>query len=312
MNATNTDWNWRAIRLSRTFDLESSLESGQAFRWRRMEDADFGRYYEGVAFGNLIHVRQEESSVSFRSSPGPNDSIGTLLEDFLGLSHDIDAICEELSADHIVAAAMAEYPGMRILRQEPWECLVSFICSANNNIARISRNVEDIATEFGESIYGSDTQRKAFPSPSVIADAGEGALRELGLGFRAKYVAAAARRVAEREIDLYTLREASYEEALETVTEVPGVGDKVGNCVLLFSLDKLEAFPVDVWIDRALRDWYAPARDGKPLPKTRMREWAQNRFGRFAGYANQYLFHSRRLKGASKSAEKRDSPQPAS
>ena len=116
----------------------------------------------------------------------------------------------------------------------------------------------------------------------------------MGLGFRAKYVAAAAERVAAGEIDLYALREASYDEALEALLSLAGVGDKVGNCILLFALDKLEAFPVDVWIDRALRDWYPEVAERK-LTRKAMRPWAQAYFGEYAGYANQYLFHNRRL-----------------
>ena len=185
---------------------------------------------------------------------------------------------------------------MRILRQEPWECLVSFICSANSNIGRISTNVEDISTKFGRTVGANGDLRHTFPTPDVLAEAGEQPLRELGLGFRAKYVAATARVIAEGGLDLYALREAPYDEALESLVALPGVGDKVANCIMLFSLDKLEAFPVDVWIDRALRDWY-PAVAEKKLTKKAMRPWAQDYFGRYAGYANQYLFHGRRLQG---------------
>ena len=192
---------------------------------------------------------------------------------------------------------------MRVLRQEPWECLVSFICSANNNIPRITRNVGDIASAFGSPILDGTSCPNAFPTADRLAEAGEPALRELGLGFRARYVAAAAERVARSQIDLFGLREASYQEALDALMELPGVGDKIANCVLLFSLDKLEAFPVDVWIDRALREWYFT--DSKAqVTRGYMRAWAQERFGRYAGYANQYLFHQRRLQG-------RDSDKPA-
>jgi N-glycosylase/DNA lyase len=172
---------------------------------------------------------------------------------------------------------------------------VSFICSANNNIPRITKNVEDMASAFGTPIQAGSGERNAFPSPVQLADAGEAKLRELGLGFRAKYVAAAARRVAEGEFDLYSLREVSYQDALDTLIEFAGVGDKVANCVLLFSMDKPEAFPVDVWIDRALRDWYFSESDEK-ISRNKMRTWAQARFGEHAGYANQYLFHGRRLR----------------
>ena len=290
---------WVTIELSGPLDLGASLESGQAFRWRRVE-AEGGECFEGVVFHNLVRIRQLGTTLELDSFPDSPVELRPLIEDYLCLGHDLEAIYEELGTDAKVAKAIAVYPGLRIQRQDPWECLTSFICSANNNIARISQNVESIANAFGDPIPGS--QRRTFPSPAVVADAGEGALRELGLGFRAKYLAPAARQVAEGAIDLHALREMEYAEAALEITGLAGVGDKVANCVLLFSLDKLEAFPVDVWIDRALREWYFEDSVGKSLPRTRMREWAQARFGKYAGYANQYLFHSRRLQGSRKAA----------
>ena len=286
---------WVTIELNGPLDLAASLESGQAFRWRRVE-AEGGECFEGVVFGNLVRIRQSGRTLELDSFPDPAVEIRPLIQDYLCVGHDLEAIYEELGSDSRVATAIAAYPGLRIQRQEPWECLTSFICSANNNIARISQNVESIADAFGDPIPGS--QRRTFPSPAVVADAGESALRELGLGFRAKYLTPAARKVAEGAIDLYALREMEYADAALTIIELAGVGDKVANCVMLFSLDKLEAFPVDVWIDRALREWYFADREGKALPRTRMREWAQAHFGQYAGYANQYLFHSRRLQGS--------------
>ena len=290
---------WVTIDLNGPLDLAASLESGQAFRWRRVE-AEGGECFEGVVFDNLVRLRQSGRALELDSFPDLPFELRPLVEDYLCLGHDLEAIYEELGTDSRVANAIAAYPGLRIQRQDPWECLTSFICSANNNITRISQNVESIADAFGDPIAGS--QRRTFPAPAVVADAGEAALRELGLGFRAKYLTPAARQVAEGAIDLYALREMEYAEASLTMTELAGVGDKVANCVLLFSLDKPEAFPVDVWIDRALREWYFEDGVGKSLPRTRMREWAQARFGKYAGYANQYLFHSRRLQGSRKAA----------
>lgn len=288
---------WTAIQLSGPLALAETLESGQAFRWRKIESEASETHYEGVIFGNLVRVKQVNGEVRFNSEPDPESAMKPILEDYLGLNHDLESIYAEISWDEQVGSAIDEYPGMRILRQDPWECLIAFICSANNNIPRISQNVEDIASAFGPHISGADTGRRAFPDPDSIVEAGETALRELSLGFRAKYIAATAERVANAEIDLFALREAPYGEALTTITTLAGVADKVGNCVLMMSMDKLEAFPVDVWIDRALREWYFSESESESMPRTRMREWAQRRFGRYAGYANQYLFQSRRLQG---------------
>ena len=288
---------WTTIRPSGPMALAETLESGQAFRWRKAFAGETEEHYEGVIFGNLVRVRQAGEDILFSSAPDPESAIKPVLEDYLGLNHDLESIYGEIRWDERVGSAIDAYPGMRILRQDPWECLVAFICSANNNIPRISQNVEDIASAFGPSIRGVGSERRAFPGPDAIVEAGEGALRELRLGFRAKYIAASAERVANGGIDLFALRETPYEEALAEIVTLAGVADKVGNCVLMMSMDKLEAFPVDVWIDRALREWYFSESESESMPRTRMREWAQRRFGRYAGYANQYLFQSRRLQG---------------
>ena len=280
------------IDLAGPLDLAATLESGQAFRWTRREDT----WFQGIVFGNQVRLRQAPGGVECTSEPGPDGVVAPLIRDYLRLDDDLPEIYSVLERDDRIGVGIDRLRGMRVLRQEPWECLVSFICSANNNIPRITRNVGDIASAFGSPILDGTSGPNAFPSAEQLAEAGEPALRELGLGFRAKYVASAAERVSQSQIDLYSLRETSYQEALDALVELPGVGDKIANCVLLFSLDKLEAFPVDVWIDRALRDWYF-APNGETVPRARMRAWAQARFGRYAGYANQYLFHQRRLQG---------------
>ena len=279
------------IDFESTYDLESTLECGQAFRWRREGD-----WYGSVIFNNNVKIRRNQKGVEFRCSPDDELALEPLLRGYLRLEDDIDAIYATINRDEYIGESIKRFPGMRILRQEPWECLVSFICSANSNIGRISTNVEDISTRFGRAIRANGDVRHTFPTVDVLAEAGEQPLRDLGLGFRAKYVSATARIIADGGLDLYALREASYDEALESLVALPGIGDKVANCIMLFSLDKLEAFPVDVWIDRALREWY-PTVVEKKLTKKAMRPWAQDYFGRYAGYANQYLFHGRRLQG---------------
>ena len=288
---------WNTIKPSGPFDLASTMECGQAFRWRQVNSPELGDHFEGVIFGNLVRAKQTETEVLFSSEPDPPSSFRSILEEYLGLNHDLDTIYSDLSEDPELARLFDKYPGLRILRQDPWECLVSFICSANNNIKRISQNVEDISRTFGPKIAANGEERWAFPSPRAIAEAGEQALRDLRIGFKAAYVHKTSELVAGGEIDLFSLREVDYDEALKAVTGLPGVADKIGNCVTLFSLDKLESFPVDVHIERAVEREYAPRLNGKPLTKLRMREWAQKRFGPHAGYANQYLFYDDLLEG---------------
>ena len=286
------------ISFTGPLDLTWTLESGQTFRWRR-EDPDgesTGQpWYQGVIFDNIVRMRRAPEGVEFTSHPDDESALEPLVRSYLRLDDDLDAVYGAIDKDDRMGRSIGSYHGMRLARQDPWECLVSFICSSTSNIPRISGNVEDMATNYGRRLTLGRIDRGAFPGPEPLASAGEEALRRLGLGFRAKYVAAVAETAAAGGLDLFALREAPYEEGLEVLTGLPGVGDKVANCVLLFSLDKLEAFPVDVWIHRALQDWYLDP-DSK-LNRIEMRRWAQHHFGPYSGYANQYLFHDRRLMG---------------
>ena len=281
------------IPFGQTLDLRSTLESGQTFRWRREGD-----WYYGVVFSNVVKLRHDRDGLEFFCAPDDESTLEPLLRDYLRLQDDLGSIYRSINTDERIGAAIASYRGMRVVRQDPWECLVSFVCSSNSNIPRITTNVEDLSNSFGRPIALGEHVRCTFPTPEALAEAGEQRLRELGLGFRAKYVAPIATIIAKGGLDLFALREAAYADALEALTSLPGVGDKVANCVMLFSLDKQEAFPVDVWIDRCLREWYLDGlvEDKKPSRKD-MRLWAQEHFGPYAGYANQYLFHDRRLRG---------------
>lgn len=277
------------IQVTRLFDLNSTLQSGQAFRWRFSDG-----WFEGVIFGNLVNIREISGGLEFYSSPDDELSFSPLLLDYLGMAVDLDKVYLALSEDVILGSAIKKYSGMRILRQEPWECLISFICSSASNIPRISKNIESICDAFGEEIRFGSRVRRTFPNPEKLASVDESSLRELGLGYRAGYISATAKRVSDGEVDFQKLRKASYEEALDRLVSLEGVGDKVANCVMLFSLDKSQAFPVDVWIDRALREWYFKE-ERKTVSRVGMRLWAIDHFGPYAGYANQYLFHGRRL-----------------
>ena len=218
------------------------------------------------------------------------------MRDYLGLGADFQSIYASISLDDRTRSSIERYRGMRILRQDPWECLVSFICSSASNIPRISKNVESVCDAYGHPIRLGDYLRSSFPTPRELAEAEEASLRELGVGYRAEYLVSTTRAIADGGVDLMTLREAPYDEALEVLVSLAGVGDKVANCVLLFSLDKLEAFPVDTHIRAELQQWYPDSQSAGSSARN-IRLWAQDRFGPYAGYANQYLFHDRRLRG---------------
>ena len=285
------------------FDLASSLESGQAHRWRRDGQPGEGRH-SGVIYGNLItivapEVPGETCRLELRSTP--RTDLEPLVRDYFRLDDDIEAIYQDITGDPKVETMVRRYRGLRLLRQEPWECLIAFICSANSNIPRIHSNMEAMSKSFGQPLSLDGYVRYTFPTPGRLAAAGEAALRSLGLGFRAPYVVRAAVAVAEGELDLESLRHLPYWESKERLMELPGVGPKIADCVLLHSLDKLEAFPIDVWVRRALREWYftstGSAQGQKPPPDRAMLEWALEHFGAYAGYAQLYLFHGRRVGG---------------
>lgn len=277
------------LTMTQPLDLVSTLESGQAFRWRRRGD-----WYYGVLHDNLMALKQDGSRLEVRSSSSSQDQTETALSDYLRLDDDLEAIYSRIDTDPRMHSAIAQYRGLRILRQDPWECLVGFICSANSNIPRISGSMEAIARSYGQPLELDDYVDYSFPMPQKLAEAGETALRDLKLGFRAKYVAKAAERVASGEIKLAPLRDAPYQEAKDVLVSLLGVGDKVADCVLLFSLDKMDACPVDRWVRRAMEDWYL---DGAILNYKGIRDWSVEKWGGYAGYAQQYLFHQKRLLG---------------
>ena len=278
------------IPLEQSLNLDHTFGCGQAFRWQRVDE-----WYYGVIFGNLIRIRLGLLGLEFYSYPQPEEEIAYRLRYYLRLDDDLPSIYARISVDDRLRQAIAHFYGLRLLRQEPWECLLSFICSINSNIARISASVETLCRRLGERLELEGQVRYSFPTPQQVTGVGEMGLRIMGMGFRAKYMAETAHIVGSGGYDLEGLRELSYEDAKKELVALPGVGDKVADCVLLFSLDKLDSFPIDRWVRRAVEEWYL---GGKSPSYASIREWALQYFGPYAGYAQQYLFHGRRLQDA--------------
>lgn len=244
--------------------LGQSLDCGQCFRWRRLP----GGAWDGAAGGK--HLLLTESGLRKDLEDG-------YWGRYFDMATDYAPIRAELAAkDPVLAAAVRYAPGIRILRQEPWEALCSFILSQCNNIARIRGMVERLCTAYGSAIPGAGG-RCSFPGPEALASARETDLRALGLGFRAPYVLEASRRVASGSLDLGALERLPADEARARLTSLPGVGPKVADCALLYGMHRLEVFPRDVWMNRALKTLF-PGRNP---------EW----FGPHAGVAQQVLFH---------------------
>ena len=270
------------------FNLSVSLESGQSHRWIKEDE-----WYSSIIGNTYIKIRQDlDGSIHFISNIKDEAFNIDLLNRYFRIDDNIYNIYREISDDERVSQMVSLYPGLRLLRLDPWECLIAFICSANSNLSRIHQVMENMANHFGEPIRLANTVRNSFPRPQQLVEAGEIGLRRLGLGFRAPYVDQATRRVLEGTLDLELLIKLPYEEAKASLMECKGIGPKIADCVLVFSLEKLEAFPIDVWVRRALGEWYFP--NQKIPPDKDLLEWAHEYFGPYAGYAQQYLFHGRR------------------
>jgi N-glycosylase/DNA lyase len=265
------------VRVPPPYDLGRTLECGQVFRWAVTDGGA-----TGVVRGRVWHVRQEDGLLQ-ASGDGGDDDLEALWH-HLAVDAPLRRIERDLAADPVVRRILPFTSGIAVMRQDPWECLVSYVISAFNNIPKIRMTVERLSRRFGVPLGGG---RYAFPSPERLADARLPALRACILGYRAPYVRAVARAVAGGALDLERLRGLPYDAARDALLVLPGVGEKVAECVLLFALERSEAFPVDIWIHRTVQQHYLRGRRASPRA---IRQWARERFGRLAGYANQHLF----------------------
>ena len=261
------------------FNLQHTLECGQAFRWQRHGDG-----YLGVIRDAIWQVSQEGDTLFVETDPPVSKE--TIVH-YFSLDTNLPATVAPLQSDPILASALKEFWGLRILRQDPWECLGSYIFSSFNNVKRITGLVENLSTRFGVPVGSNGTLRYVFPTPEKVAALTPTDLRPIRPGFRDRYLLETARKVAEGKFDLEKLREMETAEAKEALLTLPGVGEKVADCILLFAYGREEVFPIDVWIERALRKLYFHNRR-RTLGK--MQRFAHRRFGEAAGYAQEYLY----------------------
>jgi N-glycosylase/DNA lyase len=269
------------------FFLAGTLECGQAFRWNRASDG----WFEGVVGKEVWRLRQRDRVLEWH---GSRESVSRL-HNYLALDCSLPQIVATFPNDLFLHQAVKEHHGLRVIRQEPWECLASFIASSSKQIVQIRQIVDLLSQRFGEPI---DDAHHAFPTASAIARATHQQLWDCKLGFRAKNLLAAAQMIDSGQLDLHALRSMEYERALEKLIKLPGVGEKIANCTLLFACGFNHAFPIDVWIERALRRIYF---DGKKRATARdLREFARSHFGPYAGWAQQYLFFNERTQKKSR------------
>lgn len=277
---------------STPFDLEKTLSCGQLFRWEK-----HGDWWFGTVERKVIKIRHVNDVLEFEGARNE------FVKDYFRLQDDLPCILSTISRDDFIKRATAASPGLRLVRQPPWECLISYICATYKNIPAIRSMIFELSLRFGEKITFEGKVFHTFPDPQVLAAASRHELVSCGLGFRAKRIQETARAIAENEVDLEALRKADYAEAKKGLLRLPGVGHKVADCVLLFSMEKLESFPVDVWIKRVVQERYAHWFDAlfisrisrknslSPREYEDVSRSARKYFGKYAGYAQEYLFH---------------------
>ncbi len=251
----------------KNFDLSQTLDCGQCFRWKNLDGK-----YKGVAFGKDLTVYQKSSVVVFENIS--LEDFESVWSDYFDLNTDYEKIAESfLGINPVMNKSVRECSGVRILSQEPWEALCSFIISQNNNIPRIKKIISALCTSFGDNIGGE----YSFPSPDALAKLSEKDLAPIRAGFRARYIIDAAKKVSSGIINFENLNDMSNEEAKNVLMQINGVGPKVADCMLLYGLHRLSAFPMDVWMKRVTEKFFP-----RKTPDF---------FGAYAGVAQQYLYH---------------------
>ena len=275
------------------FDLAMTLDSGQVFHWQKIGDgfvgaiADYAVYVEQD--GDVLKAKMEGGAPVTPGSRELAPPVVELVKHYFALDHPLAAICASFPNDPAMSAARHFCRGLRIIRQPKWECLGTFICSSMKQVAHIRQISKALRERFGVPRKIDRHVAYTFPSAQRLSESSESELRKCALGYRAKNLLATARLVGSGEVDLDAWSALSDADLREKLCALPGIGAKIANCVMLFAYERLRAFPIDVWIERVLREKYFPGK-GKATVQ-RLREFSETYFGEHRGYAQQYLFH---------------------
>ena len=269
-----------------SIDIDNSINSGQVFLWER-----HGTNWYGIDGQDILKINQNGAIKSILNSK----------TNFFRKNDNIQEIIKSISKDKTVKKAVKEYEGLRIFKQEPFQCMISFIISSNSNIQKIKSSLEKITKKFGKKITIENKDFFLFPEPEKIAKASIDEIKACGVGYRAPFIKEAAKMVVSKKINFEYLEKCDYQEAKKNICLVPGIGNKVADCIMLFSLNKLEAFPLDTWIIKILEKYYS--NEFKIETKTitikqydMLHEKIVNYFGPYCGYAQQFLFKMEREK----------------
>ena len=265
-------------------NLDQTINSGQVFLWKKIDKKWFG--IDGDRVLILEDFQKFEKNLEYEFN-------------FLRLDDEFEIISKDLKNDKIVRKALKLFPGLRLLRQDPFQCYISFIVSSNSNIPNIKSSLQKLCKTFGKSKMVDGKEFFLFPEPSDLANASVLDIKKCGLGYRAKAVKTASLTVVNGKIDFDFLKKIDYHAAKEELIKVFGIGNKVADCILLFSLEKLEAFPLDRWMLRILQKYYS--KEFQISTKTltektydQLHENIVEHFGSYAGYAQQFLFKMER------------------
>ena len=272
------------------FKLAHIFECGQCFRWKKEENGS----YTGVTNFGVMNISQEGETITINGEFVKNGEITSdekyimaCINDYFDLNTDYTKIKNILEKDDINMQNAIKFGyGIRILNQDPWEMLISYIISAANNIPRISKTIQNISMAYGKKIVFEGEDFYLFPTPKELSVATVEDLRKLNLGFRDKFVYGATKAVIDASIILQNVEQCSYKDAKKELIKLSGVGEKVADCILLFSMKKTEAFPVDTWIKKVMEQLYNESKNVKKIAL-----FAEEKFGKFGGIAQQYLFY---------------------
>lgn len=277
-----------------SFNLRDIFECGQCFRWNKEEDES----YTGIFENNVINVQSNGSKIIFKGICKEN--IQEVVTNYFDLNRDYTKIKNELSKiDDYMKNSIQYGEGIRILNQDLWETIISFIISANNNIPRIKGIIERLSKNYGNEIIWNGKKYYTFPTAEELRNVSVEEYRKLGLGFRDIRVYETTQMILNKEVDLEKLFNEKTETVREELLKLSGVGPKVADCILLFStLKRFEVFPIDVWVRRVMNDLYIKNEDENKVSKKQILEIAENKYGNLAGIAQQYLFYWRREKEA--------------
>lgn len=278
------------INKGKSFKSKDIFECGQCFRWNIQEDGS----YTGVFGKNVINVKEENGKIIFTGNCDGN--IKEICEGYFDLNRDYEKIKQQLSAIDENLKESVEYgEGIRILNQDLWEMIISFIISANNNIPRIKGIIDRLSQKYGERIEFRGKDYYTFPTIENLAKASQQDLRDLGMGFRDKYIYETTRLISNGTINLEEMNNKTTKDARNELLTLSGVGPKVADCILLFStLKRFDVFPIDVWVRRVMNDLYIHNEDETKVSKAQIENLAREKFGELEGLAQQYLFYWRR------------------